>query len=77
MALEAERWQRSTLPEKVNNDVVKDQLEKLKVGARKLADQIKAGASDAEIGASLTTLHDNFHTIMESWYGSGGEKNEH
>lgn len=77
MALEAERWQRSTLPEKVNNDVVKDQLEKLKVGARKLADQIKAGASDAEIGASLTTLHDNFHTIMEGWYGGGGEKNEH
>ncbi len=75
MALEAERWQESKLPGKVNNDGIKDQLEKLKVGTRALADQIKAGASDAEIGASLTTLHDNFHAIMEAWYG-GGEKHE-
>lgn len=76
MALEAERWQESKLPGKVNNDEVKDQLEKLKVGTRALADQIKAGASDAEIGALLTALHDNFHAIMEAWYG-GGEKHEH
>ena len=76
MALEAERWQESKLPGKVNNDGVKDQLEKLKVGTRALADQIKAGASDAEIGALLTTLHDNFHAIMEAWHG-GVEKHEH
>lgn len=76
MALEAERWQGSKLPGKVNNDGVKGQLEKLKVGTRALADQIKAGASDAEIGTSLTALHDNFHAIMEAWYG-GEEKHEH
>ena len=39
MALEAEWWQESKLPGKVNNDGVKDQLEKLKVGTRALADQ--------------------------------------
>ena len=73
MALEAERWQGATLPSKVNNDVIKGQLEKLKVDARALADQIKAGATDEQIGASLTALHDSFHAIMEAWYGGGGE----
>ncbi len=73
MALEAERWQSSRLPEKVNTDEVKDQLEKLKVGTRALADLIKEGASDEEIGATLTILHDSFHKINEAWHG-GGEK---
>ena len=76
MATEAERWQSSQLPERVDNDEVKGQLEKLKVGSRALADQIKAGASDAEIGATLTSLHESFHKISEAWHG-GGEKHEH
>ena len=75
MALEADRWQSSPLPSKVNTDEVKDQLEKLKVGTRALADQIKTGASDEEIGATLTILHDSFHKITEAWHG-GGEKHE-
>lgn len=76
MALEAERWQGATLPSKVNNDAIKGQLEKLKVDARALADQIKAGATDEQIGASLTALHHSFHAIMEAWYG-GGDGHKH
>ncbi len=75
MALEADRWQSSPLPSKVNTDEVKDQLEKLKVGTRALFDQIKEGATDEEIGATLTILHDSFHKITEAWHG-GGEKHE-
>ena len=76
MALEAARWQSSDLPDKVNTDEVKGQLEKLMVGTRALADQVKAGASDEEIGTALTTLHDSFHRITEAWHG-GGEKHKH
>jgi len=41
-----------------------------------LADKIKGGASDEEIGTSLKALHDSFHGIMEAWNGSG-DKHEH
>ena len=71
MALEADRWQSSELPKKVRNEDVKGQLEKLKMGTRALADQVKAGATDDEIGATLTRLHDGFHKINEAWHGGG------
>jgi hypothetical protein len=70
MALAAEDWQKQPLPEKVNNDEVKSLLSQLASGARALSDSIKAGASNEEIGAALTSLHDNFHSINEAWGGS-------
>ncbi|HPW61780.1 MAG TPA: hypothetical protein PLJ13_05760 [Cyclobacteriaceae bacterium] len=76
MALEADKWAATSLPEKVNTDAVKDQLNQLKTDTRSLADKIKGGASDEEIGTSLKALHDSFHGIMEAWNGSG-EKHEH
>ena len=72
IALEADRWQSSELPARVNTKEMKSQLEKLRVGTRALSDKIKGGASDDEIGASLTALHDGFHKITEAWHG--GEK---
>ncbi len=69
MALEAVRWQESSLPAKVDNSDMKDQLEKLKMESRTFADQVKANVSDTELGNSLTNLHESFHKIMESWYG--------
>jgi hypothetical protein len=55
---------------------MKGMLESLKTQCHRLADQIQAGATNEEIGASLTALHDNFHKITEAWHG-GGEKHEH
>ena len=69
MALEAVRWQESSLPAKVDNSDMKVQLEKLKMESRTFADQVKANVSDTELGNSLTGLHESFHKIMESWYG--------
>jgi len=69
LAMEADKWASSTLPEKVNNDATKANLEKLKTGTRALADKVKAGAPDEEIGTQLTAVHDLFHQIQESWYG--------
>ena len=71
MAVEADKWAATALPEKVNREEVKAQLNQLKTDTRTLADKIKGGASDEEIGASLKSLHDSFHGIMEAWNGSG------
>ena len=76
IASEAETWASSVLPEKVNNDEVKGKLNQLKTDTRALADKIKDGASDEEIGSSLKALHDSFHGIMETWNG-GGQMHEH
>jgi uncharacterized lipoprotein len=76
MALEAEKWAASTLPEKVNTDEVKAQLKQLRADSRTLADKIKGGATDQEIGTSLQALHESFHGIMETW-NADGEEHEH
>ena len=76
MAQAAEGWQKTALPGKVDNDEMKAQLVELAIGTRAMADQIKAGSTDPEIGKSLTALHDRFHKIQEAWHG-GGEKHSH
>ena len=73
LAMEADKWSSSTLPEKVNNDETKTRLEKLKADTRAFADRAKAGAPYAELATQLTAVHDLFHEIQESWYGEGGE----
>jgi len=73
LAMEADKWASSTLPEKVNNEETKEQLNKLKTDTRAFADRVKAGAPDAELATQLTAVHDLFHQIQESWYGGGGE----
>jgi len=76
MATEAEKWSATALPEKVNSDDTKALLTQLKSDTRALADKIKGGASDEEIGTTLKALHDSFHGIMEAWNG-GGEEHKH
>jgi hypothetical protein len=77
MAVEADKWSVAALPEKVDNEQVKESLQKLKTDTRALADLIKSGADDAAIGSSLNSLHDSFHSIMEAWHGGGKEEHEH
>lgn len=76
MALEADKWAASSLPEKVNTDAMKTKLNQLKSDTRALADKIKGAAADAEIGTSLQALHESFHGIMEAW-NENGEEHEH
>jgi hypothetical protein len=82
LADEADRWAASSLPEKVNNEEMKSNLQKLKTDTRSLADEISKGASDDVIKTKLTSLHDQFHKIMEAWEGGHheeghGEDEEH
>jgi hypothetical protein len=76
LADEAEKWANAPLPEKVNNDEVKQLLADLKAGTRNLADEIKIGTEDDVIGTRLYELHDLFHKIQEKWYGKG-EHHDH
>lgn len=78
LAQEAEKWSGTALPDKVNNDDMKAKIQQLKTDTRALADKIKGGATDEEIGTTLNALHDSFHAIMETWNGGGGEhEHEH
>lgn len=78
LAEEADHWASSSLPDKVNNDEMKSNLEKLKTESRSLADEISKGASDDLVKTKLNSLHDRFHKIMEAWQGDHhGEKEGH
>ncbi len=76
LANAAEKWSDADLPEKVNTQDIKEKLQKLKVDARTLADDIRDGASDDLIKDKMTKLHDQFHAIMEAW-NSQDDKDEH
>jgi hypothetical protein len=71
LALAAEKWAHSTLPDKVNNDDMKSKLAALQEGTATLAQSI-SGAEDKVIGDQLTKVHDLFHAIQETWYGAAG-----
>ena len=59
------------LPEKVDNEDVRNQLLLLRTGTRELADLVSAQAADSVVSSRLTELHDTFHSIMEAWYHEG------
>lgn len=65
----AEKWASATLPEKVNNDEMKEKIVKLKTESAALV-QIVSTSNDKAIGEQLTKVHDIFHAIQEGWYGS-------
>ena len=76
MADEAEKWAASPLPEKVNNQEMKESLQKLSTDLRDLADKITNGAPADQVSTSLYAIHDQFHEIMEAWHG-GNAKDKH
>lgn len=71
----AEKWANADLPEKVDNDEMKNKLEQLKNESAALV-QVVASEDETVIGDQLTRVHDIFHTIQEDWYG-GGESHGH
>jgi hypothetical protein len=77
MARVAEKWASAAIPEKVNNEEVKARLTQLKSDASAFIEVAQSGDT-TKIGQSLTSLHDLFHELQESWYGEGKEhKHEH
>lgn len=74
LAKAAEKWANGPIPEKMNNDETKADLEKLTIDANSFVQIVQSGDS-IQIGESLTALHTHFHKIQESWYG--GHKDGH
>jgi hypothetical protein len=74
LAAAATKWAQAPLPSKVDNEETKQLLAKLEDGSKDLSSKIST-ATDEEISAQLTSLHDTFHEIMEKWHKSG--KDEH
>jgi hypothetical protein len=70
MARVAEKWAAAALPEKVNTDEVKANLELLKTETAAFVTTVQ-GTDAAAIGTALTNLHDLFHKLQEAWYGAG------
>lgn len=77
LAAEAVKWASAPLPSKVDNEQMRAMLERLKLNAGTLSEKVQMNASDEEIGQALTTLHDDFHAIMEVWHGGEHEHGEH
>jgi hypothetical protein len=71
----AEALKSSAIPADFNNKKVKKAVKKLAVDSKKLQSSIKAGATDAQITASLSSLHDVFHQIVGLC--SANEEHEH
>ncbi len=76
LRVEATKWANSPLPEKVNNDAMKTQVQRLKTDADKLAEDVKTG-NDEAIAASLHQLHEHFHEVQEAWYTQKGNQQHH
>ena len=64
----ANAWVQAPLPEKMDNDEVKSNLQKLQQQATGLAESVKV-ADENVIGDRLSQLHDTFHELQEAWYG--------
>lgn len=66
----AEQWADAPLPEKLEgDDEVKFKINQLEKDAARFSEVVSTGDDNA-IGESLTKLHNLFHAIQESWYGS-------
>ena len=64
MVEKAEALKSSEIPADFNTKKVKKAVKKLVTDSKKLQSSIKAGASDEQIKASLSSLHDVFHQIV-------------
>jgi hypothetical protein len=65
MADRAVAWKGSDAPEGYDKKAVNKTLKKLVQGAKEIDKKVKANATDKELVAELTALHDVFHQIME------------
>jgi hypothetical protein len=72
MAESAQRWKAAPLPERVDNNEMKQKLDELAKGAEAFKTTVATNDTTG-IAGSLKNLHDLFHEIQEKWYGKSGE----
>ena len=69
-------WLAAARPEKVNTDVVKERMEKLKADTKLFAAAVNV-ESDSTLAKSLDDLHNQFHVLQEAWYSDHDEHQKH
>ncbi|MCB0488819.1 MAG: hypothetical protein KDC99_10090 [Cyclobacteriaceae bacterium] len=72
MLVAVEAWSNNPLPEKVDNDEVRQLMADLTRQCQQLLDATNLDLTDS-IGSKLTAAHDVFHHLQEKWY----QKEEH
>jgi hypothetical protein len=76
MAAMAAKWSESELPEKVNHESVKADLNALKEATAAFVQTVQ-GDNAEEIGQALTELHNLFHKLQDAWYSGGHDHGHH
>ena len=66
----ARRWSESELPDKVNNEKMKEVLARLRNSSNSFEETVRTN-NDKAIGDSLNHLHDLFHSVQDAWYHAG------
>jgi hypothetical protein len=69
LAAGADKLASTKLPAKIDNDETKALVKSLQEGTRRLANEIKDGAPEDQVGTELEDLHTLFHQVQEAWYG--------
>jgi hypothetical protein len=72
LAVSAASWSQAELPEKVNNDNVRNTLIILRDSSASFSAAVASGQPDSVVKARITGLHDIFHKLHGAW-----EKHEH
>jgi hypothetical protein len=67
IADESGRLATSTLPGKVNNEIIKKKIEKLKTDTQALANEIATGTEEDVIGTDFYKIHDLYQEIHDAW----------
>lgn len=71
LAESAASWSQAELPERVNNDNVKNTLIILRDSSASFSAAVAAGKPDSVLKARITSLHDVFHKLHGAWEGHG------
>jgi hypothetical protein len=71
LAESAASWSQAELPEKVNNDNVRNTLIILRDSSASFSAAVAAGKPDSVLKARITSLHDVFHKLHGAWEGHG------
>jgi len=60
LAATAKAWAESTAPAACNSPALKETVKALATSTAALAEQVKAGASDASLKSAISSIHDTF-----------------
>ena len=77
MAASAKAWSVASLPDRVNNEEVRNTLLTLRDSSASFNSAVAANLPDSVIKVKITDLHHIFHKLHSSWEGHAHEQKKH